>query len=98
MLLQLLPGLVGKFDELFAIFVAMQAFSQLSQHVHGGAIQRWLLRMLWRQIDLHVLLLGLSLNFSSKHFLEGFPLFSCLLQPFCLYLSDPAQHRHDDAC
>jgi len=42
-----------------------------------------------------MLFLGLSLNFSSQHFLKNFPVFSCVFESLCLYLRHPADAERE---
>lgn len=42
-----------------------------------------------------MLFLGLTLNFSSQHFLESFPVFSCFFESLCLYLRYPADAERE---
>lgn len=46
-----------------------------------------------RQLNLEVLLLGLSLHLLSEHAFEGLPLLPALFQPLCFYMGHPAGSR-----
>ena len=46
-----------------------------------------------RQLNLEVLLLGLSLHLLSEHAFEGLPLLPALFQPLCFYMGHPARSR-----
>ena len=56
-----------------------------------GALIEVLLGVVVRQLNLDVLLLGLSLHLLSEHAFEGVPLLPALFQPLCFYVGHPAR-------
>ncbi len=98
MVIQLLPRLFGKAEHLF-VSSELKTLCELGEELHGVVSEPVAdgtkLRRLFRYFDLHMLLLGLTLNFSSQHFLESFPVFSCFFESLCLYLRYPADAERE---
>ena len=70
-------------DSTLISVVLRNAHSSNPTALVGGAVVR--------QLNLEVLLLGLSLHLLSEHAFEGLPLLPALLQPLCFYMGNPAR-------
>lgn len=110
MVVKLLPCLSGKIEHLF-IAIELKTLGKLRQKVHtvywrlpnclcgqaGIGCKCVTLSPVFRQSDVNMLCLRLSLNFSPQHLLKCFSVFSCFFQSLCFYLSHPGD-AEDESC